>query len=132
VLRGIASRLTPAIVQICRDDAVVFSGKFSAPLELGRQKQADSPLYTPVPREAGERVAMAPADDRMVSRTHLSLDVVAKNEFLVANRSSKLNLFLNGEYRLPPGESQYSELPLTILVGPVTVQLVDQSALAPG
>lgn len=121
VLRGIALKLTPVIVRFDHEEVVVFSRRFSAPVELGRQREGDPPPYGRVTNESTDRIVVAPASDLLVSRTHLFLDIAAKDEFLVENRSQKLDLLLDGGETLPPGESRYLSVPLGITLGKVTV-----------
>jgi hypothetical protein len=73
--------------------------------------------------ENADRIIIAPAHDFVVSRTHLYLDVVAKDEFLVENRSQKSSLFLETGEKLPPGQHRYCSTPLAISLGKKTVRL---------
>lgn len=123
VLRGIALKLTPTIVTIRREKTVVFSRVFSKPLEMGRQKKGEPPAFERVTSDAADRIIIASAHDLTVSRAHLYLDIVAKNEFLVENRSKKMSLFLESGEELHPGKSRYLSVPLGIGVGKATVRV---------
>ena len=80
-------------------------------------------LYEKIDR--ADRIIIAPVHDVMVSRTQLYIDIAAKSEFLVENRSKKSSLFLESGRKLPPGESCYLSVPVGISLAKIAVRLAE-------
>jgi hypothetical protein len=122
-LRGVALQLTSAVLRVYEREILVFATNFTSPVELGRQKTGETPPVSRVAAEHIERIVLAPVHDPTISRSQLYLDVVAKNVFLVENRSRKSSVFVEGKDRLPAGETRCLSLPFGVSVGRITVQM---------
>jgi hypothetical protein len=122
-LRSVALKLTPTVMRIYEEGTIRFSRVFSLPLELGRQREGEPAPFGRVPLGNGERIIIAPSHEFMVSRTQLYVDIVAKDEFLLENRSMKSSLDLGGDEELAPGESRQCSTPVSISLGKKTIRL---------
>ena len=124
-LRTVAMELTPSCVRVYRHRDLVFSTRLSFPLEIGRQKMGEPPPYCWQETNGGGRIIIAPLEDNRISRSHVYLDIVAKNEFRVENRSAKSSLYIYSVGRLPPDGGRYVTRPLLIKLGQIAVSLME-------
>lgn len=122
-LRNVAAALTPTVVTIYRQQQRIFSTKLNLPLEIGRQREGEPPPYCRMNVNGVDRIVVAALHNNMVSRNHVYLDIVAKNEFRVENRSGRSILSLGAAGRLPPGGIRFLSRPIRLVVGQTTIGL---------
>jgi hypothetical protein len=125
ILRKTALKLSPTMVRVYHEQELVFSREYASPLEIGRQRAGEPPPYGMVSSEGADRIIIAPAHDQTISRNQLYVEIVARNEFWVENRSAKSNIFIESDVRLTPGEGCHWSAPVDLLLGSRAVRLAE-------
>jgi adenylate cyclase len=111
------------LIKVYDKQALVFSGDFGEPVELGRQSRMDEKLYTQTVDSGHPRVVVARLEEQTVSRKHLLIQPIAEDRVRLTNVSSRQAVRLLDGTELQAQESQEMTLPIVFTLGTKTVRL---------
>lgn len=129
-LREVLAQLVTMEVKAYRAGQITFSASVFRPLSVGRQR-GDEPVPVWMDQEGDvDRLVIAPAEDRSVSRTHARLELVAVDRLIVVNCSDSLDLHLGDSgRRIIPGEVFPTCAPVSVSLGTVVIRLTTSTKI---
>ena len=92
-------------LRIYEQNERVCLADLTGPAELGRQTTSEEPLYTPHLAGGQHRVAIAPKDERAISRQQILIEPLPGGSFRVTNLGGKRTISLPDGKDLPPNAS---------------------------
>ncbi|HLJ93481.1 MAG TPA: hypothetical protein VKU02_09865, partial [Gemmataceae bacterium] len=113
----------PVYIQVYDKQQLVYAAEFTEPVELGRQSEDESAVYTR--RRQGDRwrAVIAKLKELTVSRKHVLIEPLAPDRVRLTNRSNRLPVRLPDNVELKAGESMELLLPAVIALGKKQVRL---------
>ena len=115
--------LPSLVVRVYDNQQLVFTGETCVALELGRQRDPTEHLYILQTSPERVRLAIAPLNERSISRQHALFQMSAPSVVRITNLSSNLPIRITGKNSIAPGQEHEHELPLLLSIGGCAVRL---------
>ena len=105
-------------------DGVTFSDMFQEPLNFGRQRGHDEPMFVRCHGEDGFRVAIASREDiKTASRRQLRLEPVSNCVVRIINQSSHIPIYVDEVLRLQAQGVVERAVPFQVRIGSTTIRV---------
>lgn len=125
-LHEVLGSLVASEVKVFSEGVLRFSAPVERPVLVGRQRKDEpSPVWMERDDDV-ERLVVAAANDRRMSRQHMRIELVAVNRLLVVNCSEVLDLEVEGT-KVAPGNVQHVCPPASMSLGSYVVRFVTTS-----
>ena len=113
-------------IQISDYERVLFTGRYSGAIELGRQKEDEAGPFSVLRVDGWQRLIVAGKNDKRVSRQHIRLELVDDERLRVANISSKSSIRIDDDERIEAGEQRLLTMPARIMFGEISMTVLLQ------
>jgi len=115
--------LSPTRVNVYQERQLKYSACLKSPLEIGRQKPGEPEPYCRFRAGDKDRLIVASASEKKVSRIHLSVELSSPKRLRVVNQSTKSSAMIDPGGRLGFGQAACFELPVVVSVADRVVRL---------
>jgi len=122
-LYAVLAELTPTLVKVYENRALRWATELVAPLEFGRQQGDEGGPYRKVPMGARDRLVVAAAHEKRISRRQLLVAFGSRGTLAVSNPSRTNAVVVQSRGQLVPGQTVLLDAPVVITLGNRAVRL---------
>ena len=111
------------VLKVFAKQSLAFVTELDGLIEVGRQRKGEPSPYCRQSDDAIDRLIVAAASERHVSRTHTRIELINLGKARVVNCSGKQEMVVNEQYTLQPGCKCNADFPAILTIGELVIRM---------